>query len=98
MEAFQSVSAPSTNIAEASNVSMKLSGGTGLNIVQSAIFDISEYFKFEKSIAGYYHRYVKSGTRPSKAFNTYQMEKRTVKILMNEWITTKLKCKIPWYS
>ncbi|CAC5406717.1 unnamed protein product [Mytilus coruscus] len=79
MEVFQPVSAPSTNLAEASHASMKLSGGTGLNIVQSAIYDISECFKFEKSIEGYCLGYAKSGTGPSKALKTSRMEKRTLK-------------------
>lgn len=36
-------------------------------------------FKFEKSIEGYCLGYVKSGTGPSKASKTSQMEKRTLK-------------------
>ncbi|CAC5414622.1 unnamed protein product [Mytilus coruscus] len=79
VKAFQPVSAPSTNLAEASHASLKLSGGTGLNIVQSAIYDISECFKFEKSIEGDCLGYVKSGTGPSKALKTSRMEKRTLK-------------------
>ncbi|VDI61647.1 Hypothetical predicted protein [Mytilus galloprovincialis] len=66
MEAFRDTYAPSTNLAEASHASMSLTGGTGLNILQTAIFDISECFKFEKSVEGYCFGFTKSGGGPSK--------------------------------
>ncbi|CAC5405297.1 unnamed protein product [Mytilus coruscus] len=65
MEAIRHTCAPSTNSAEASHASILLTDGTGLNIVQSAMFDIYESFK-EKNIEGYCFGFTKSGGGPSK--------------------------------
>jgi hypothetical protein len=81
MEAFRHTFAPSTNLAEASHASMSLTGGTGLNILQTAIFDISECFKFEKSIEGYCFGVIKSGGGPSKYSRQDKCREKEVKML-----------------
>ena len=75
MEAYRPLVGPNTNLAEASHASMELSGGTNLNIVQSAIFDISEAFKYKQMLEGYCLGYIKSGVGPSKATKEKKKDK-----------------------
>ncbi|MEW8544914.1 MAG: hypothetical protein AB2693_15415 [Candidatus Thiodiazotropha sp.] len=91
MEAYRPLVGPNTNLAEASHASMELSGGTNLNIVQSAIFDISEAFKYSQMLEGYCLGYIKSGVGPSKATK----EKKVAKILETnmDCLLSELDCQ-----
>ncbi|CAC5400939.1 unnamed protein product [Mytilus coruscus] len=65
MDAYRDVSAPNTNLAEVSHASTTHCGGSNLNLLQTAVFDISDCFKYEQAVKGYFSSVVKAGSGPS---------------------------------
>ncbi|CAC5366958.1 SRGAP [Mytilus coruscus] len=65
MDAYRDVSAPNTNLAEVSHASTTHCGGSNLNLIQTAVFDISDCFKYAQAVKGYFSGVVKAGSGPS---------------------------------
>ena len=79
MDAYRDTTAPNTNLAEVSHASTSHCGGSSLNILQTAIFDISDSFKYSQSVKGYSSGIVKSGSGPSKSKQEILLEQKSMK-------------------
>ncbi|XP_076099474.1 uncharacterized protein LOC143068952 [Mytilus galloprovincialis] len=76
MDAYRDVSAPNTNLAEVSHASTTHCGGSNLNLIQTAVFDISDCFKYAQSVKGYFSGVVKGGSGPSYQRKQMILEQR----------------------
>ena len=76
MDAYRDVSAPNTNLAEVSHASTAHCGGSNLNLIQTAVFDISDCFKYAQAVKGYFSGVVKAGSGPSYQRKQMILEQR----------------------